>query len=336
MLDYRHMMTMTDDIGMLQFSRQNEPDPDSGYTLDDNARAFMVSLYMDEGYEYAFKYASWMDKAQNTQGWSNYYAHGQFRSCFNSEDSIGRALLACCLGVTSPWPIVNKICTNMLEKNIPRARHFHSPRAIAYTLVGLSKLGSLNDMYTDIITRLSGYLISLYQSTQNNNWLWFENYLTYCNGILPQAMFAAYNITGDKKALKIGRDSLGFLTETLFREGYLNIIGNQHWYKREHKVPLFDQQPVDAASALFACFEAYQTIGEAQYLEFAALAHLWYRGRNIHGLSLYSPKTGGCFDALTHDGVNLNQGAESCLSLLLADTLMVNSMVQKLDADQTS
>ncbi len=82
---------------------------------------------------------------------------------------------------------------------------------------------------------------------------------------------------------------------------------------------MFDQQPVDAASIYFACMEAYESIGNREYLSLAKLAHAWYRGANVHSLSLCNVETGGCFDALTVDGVNLNQGAESTLSLILCD-----------------
>jgi len=36
---------MTTNIGMIQFSKVNQPDPETGYTLDDNARA-LVSMCM--------------------------------------------------------------------------------------------------------------------------------------------------------------------------------------------------------------------------------------------------------------------------------------------------
>ncbi|MEN6349994.1 MAG: glycosyltransferase, partial [Syntrophomonas sp.] len=154
--------------------------------------------------------------------------------------------------------------------------------------------------------------------------------------ILPQAMFAAYAFSGDKKHLKIAHDSLNFLNSILFKEGYLNIIGNQGWYYRESKTSRFDQQPVDAASTIYANFDAYQIIGENEYLEMASLAHQWYRGRNINHLSLYNPQTGGCYDALTYQGVNRNQGAEAVLSLLLSDILMENFIESKIEMQQSS
>jgi len=321
MVDYRHLNAMTEQNGILQFSRLQTPDPCSGYTLDDNARALIVALSRDDGYELAGCYAAYLYRSQCLDSWSNFELNGQFSSTFDSEDSVGRALLACCLGSTSQWPEIRKICIDMLVRNLPQTFDFTSPRAIAYTLAGLCKgeIPVFPEKLLYMIALLSNRLINLYQLKHDNGWFWFEDYLTYCNGILPQALFAAYSLSGDKKALRIGHDSLNFLNSILFRDGYLNIIGNQGWYSKGGCIPLFDQQPVDAASIYFACMEAYQSIGNQEYLELGNLAHAWYRGANIHSLSLYNTETGGCFDAVTEDGVNLNQGAESTLSLILCD-----------------
>lgn len=331
---------MTGEGGILQFSQLDTPDPQSGYTLDDNARALMVSLHMNNGYEYACRYSSYLREARRMDGsWSNFALGDDFSSSFNSEDSIGRAILACSLAVSAPWPDIGKSCADMVLDKLPQVLNFSSPRAIAYTVIALCKSelpGISSQKRLEIISRLVDQLSALYKNYHGSGWYWFENYLTYCNGILPQAMLAAYTVTGDKSQLKIGHDSLNFLNGILFREGFLNIIGNRGWFHRDGKISRFDQQPVDAASTVYANFEAYQTIGETEYLEMAALAHQWYRGRNVHGLSLYDPQTGGCYDALTMEGVNLNQGAEAVLSLLLSDILMESFISSEVKIDQSS
>lgn len=331
MVDYRHLNAMTDQNGILQFSRLQTPDPNSGYTLDDNARALIVALSRDDGYELAGCYIAYLYRSQRLNSWSNFELNGEFSSSFDSEDSVGRALLACSLGTTSHWPEIRKICFDMLVRNLPRTFDFSSPRAIAYTLLGLCKgeIPIFPEKLLHMISLLSNRLINLYQLKHDKEWFWFEDYLTYCNGILPQALFAAYSFSGDKKALKIGHDSLNFLNGILFRDSYLNIVGNQGWYNKGGAKPLFDQQPVDAASVYFACMEAYESIGNKDYLDLAKRAHAWYRGANVHSLSLYNTETGGCFDALTEEGVNLNQGAESTLSLILCDQYAEKNMQMK-------
>lgn len=324
MADFRHLARMTDDQGMLQFSHLDKPDGTSGYTLDDNARGLIVALMMGEyAYPYARAYVNYMEKAQRPDGvWANLLLNDYYEHALDSEDSLGRAIMACTLGSSSMWPDISAACGRMLKRSLPRADRFRSPRALSYVLAALCQgdiPGWNNQKRQETITKYSGCLLSLYRKNRDKKWRWFENYFTYCNGILPQAMFSVYIANGDKKALRAGRESLDFLCEILFRKGYLNIIGNKGWYLKDQRIPLFDQQPVDASSVALACLEANQAIGKDEYLDFAVLAHRWYYGFNIHGLPLYNEKTGGCYDALTEDGVNLNQGAEAVLSMLLTD-----------------
>jgi hypothetical protein len=327
---------MTDETGILQFSRLDNPDKNSGYTLDDNARALMVAVLNDFKYDEILQYTLFLHSAQQQDGsWSNFYQGNIYSSRFDSEDSIGRALMACAAGTFSKWDNIRQLCEEMFIKNIDKAMRFNSPRAIAYSLLGLCKISSSENEhknnYNLIIDRLSNYLLGLYETYHGPRWYWFENYLTYCNGILPQALLAVYNLSGSKKALKAGRDSLDFLCGILFRYGHLNIIGNQGWYQRGQRVAMFDQQPVDAASIVIALNEGYTAIGRREYLEMAQKGYLWYLGDNIHAMSLYNPQTGGCFDALTPAGVNGNQGAEAVLSLLLTE--LVISQQQQLNRE---
>lgn len=321
MLDYRHLYRMTDSTGILQFSRLSDPDPSSGYTLDDNARALIVALHMENGHNLALTYASWLCQAQRNDGtWSNLQVLGNDIRELDSEDSVGRALLACALGLSCPWHDVQSLCRAMFNRHLPRAMHFKSPRAVAYTLTALCKVNKpLSRDHLHLIRHLSSFLINLYKRNHKKGWHWYENIIAYSNGILPQSLLNVYVRTGDKSALKTAHDSLNFLCDILFKAGYLNIIGNQGWCVRGRKAACFDQQPVDAASIAFACLEGYQSIGGQHYLDLARKAQRWYHGENIHGLSLYDEKTGGCYDALTAEGVNLNQGAESLLCYLLSE-----------------
>jgi len=289
----------------------------------------MVSLSLgDSGYPYACLFTRFLMQAQSLNGsWCNLYQHGQFSHTFDSEDSIGRAILACSLATASPWIDVASCCNDMLQRIIPRLANFTSPRGIAYSLIGLCKgnFSFLPEIYLhELISLLSAKLLKMYDSNHSTDWKWFEDRLTYCNGIIPHALFTVYILNGDKKCLKAAHESLGFLNDILFSKGYLSIVGNESWYQRGGKLPVWDQQPVDAASIIFACWEAYQAIGLGEYLDLVHMGYQWYHGKNIHGISLYNPKTGGCFDALTRQGVNLNQGAEAILSLLLSDLLIEN------------
>lgn len=326
MPDYRHLLAMTDEVGMLQFSLGSRPDPRSGYTLDDNARALMVSVYMgEEGYEYARRYLNYLDRSQLADGtWSNYLLDDQYSAQFDSQDSIGRAIMGCSSATRSKWPDLEAQASQIIIKNMHATLGFRSPRAIAYTLVGLCKarLNQSDKRRQEIVQQLSSELLGLYAAIRSHDWQWFEDCLAYSNAILPQALFSVYAFNGDKKCLQVAHESLSFLNDILFNPGYLSIIGNRGWYPRSGHPARFDQQPVDAASTALACWEGYHALGKNEYWELANLAHQWYQGKNVNGLSLYDPNSGGCYDALTQAGVNQNQGAESVLSLLIADLLV--------------
>lgn len=321
MPNYRHFLQMSDEQGILQFSRLAAPDAASGYTLDDNARALIIALHMDNP-TLAGCFTRNLDRARRPDGsWSNLLLRGRYFQSFDSEDSIGRGLVACSWGAESPWAEVSESCSRLFSYYSKRLDHFTSPRAIAYGIVALSK-AKPDSSRLALLQKLSDKLVSLYQIHQDVHWHWFEDYMTYCNGILPQALMAAYQISGDKKTLKVAHDSLKFLVDVLFRQGFLNIIGNNGWYQKGGSIPLYDQQPVDAASTAFACNEAYQVLGLNDYRDLARLSCLWYKGLNVNGSSLLDPISGGCYDALTEEGVNMNQGAEAILSYLASRVLM--------------
>lgn len=321
MPNYKHFLQMTGEEGMLQFSRLAVPDVASGYTLDDNARALIIALEMDNSV--LAGHLAWnLDRARRPDGsWSNLLINGRYYSSFDSEDSIGRGLVACSLGAQSPWPQVSGPCSRMFSQYIKRLEHFTSPRAIAYGILALAKAKPGKDGLT-LMQKMCDRLISLYQTHQGVHWHWFEDYMTYCNGILPHALMAAYQVSGDKKTLKVAHDSLKHLVDVLFRQGFLNVIGNKGWYQKGGVIPPYDQQPVDAASTALALSEAYQVLGSNDYRDLARVACLWYKGLNTNGLSLIDPDSGGCYDALTEDGVNMNQGAEAVLSYLASRLVM--------------
>ena len=80
----------------------------------------------------------------------------------------------------------------------------------------------------------------------------------------------------------------------------------------------FDQQPIEANATVSACLEAYRATEDPAWLNEARSAFEWFLGRNDLGQELYDPSTGGCCDGLQEDRINRNQGAESTLAFLLS------------------
>ena len=112
-------------------------------------------------------------------------------------------------------------------------------------LIGICNLIDNNYNKTELLPKskeLASKLIKLYKYNNAPEWKWFEDILTYCPGILPQALFCHYLVSGDKESLRIGTATLRFLTDALFEEGYLNVIGNRGWWEEEKHTSLISSQ----------------------------------------------------------------------------------------------
>lgn len=324
--NYNHLRRMSDSRGLLQFSRKAVPDPESGYTVDDNARALMAVLGSNEGemHRYALRYARFLRAAQRNNGtWCNWWLPGPgFVENLDSQDSHGRAFLACAVGAVSGKKEIETICQTMMVKAMPHLKSLRFLRSQAYALIGCSHLVAHSSPGCREAFKLARHLgealTDQYYRNHSPGWRWYEDRITYCNAIMPHALFAFGVIHNDRRTLKAARESLLFLSDHLFARGYLNIVGNQGWWVRDLDMPLFDQQPVDVCSLVMASMQAYLTTGAREFLDMANLSYSWYEGNNVHGLSMIDPETGGCYDGLQADGVNTNQGAEAVLSLLLS------------------
>jgi len=63
---------------------------------------------------------------------------------------------------------------------------------------------------------------------------------------------------------------------------------------------------------------AYQITGYERYKKNAIDSFQWFLGKNMLKQVVYNEQTGGCHDGVGETSINLNQGAESTLSYLIA------------------
>ena len=113
-------------------------------------------------------------------------------------------------------------------------------------------------------------------------------------------------------------DSLSFLEDVCFPDGYLQLIGNAGWHARGRERVIADEQPIDASAFVLAFRAAFDATGDRRYRTRMRESFEWFLGANRLGLSLYNFSTAGCHDGLEANAVNENQGAESVASFLLA------------------
>ncbi len=342
-LKLEHFNRLTDDTGMLQHSIFTIPNRGEGYTTDDNARALVFSVALEElqrGQTQAQVgqtdsnisssvglYLSFLEHAFNP-------ANGRFKNFLlydrrwnepaGSDDSHGRALwgLGTVLGRSRDRGF-RGAAGRMFEFSLPAVLEFNSPRAWAYALLGIQEY--LHSYPGDrdaqkVRSALSRRLLEMYESIHRPDWKWFENVVAYGNARLPQAMMLAGSASSDDRMLSAGLESLDWLLEIQRCEdnGHFAPIGSQGFYRQGGEKARFDQQPIEAAGAVSACLQAYRVTGDSRWRKEAWSAFNWFLGDNDLQLPLYDSITGGCRDGLHPDRANENQGAESTLSFLMA------------------
>lgn len=324
-----HLLTLTDDTGVIQHAKHSLPNRFAGYCVDDNARALIAatSYYNKSKNERVLKlvntYLSFLHYAQREDGYfrDSMSYDKRFIDEISSEDAFGRALWACGFFVNSKVHDNLKDTAKFIFDNaLNNLDNIGSLRAQAFSLIGMcSYYRKYNDKNIfEKIVNVANKLVERYDHCNSEEWKWFEDSLTYSNGKIPEALFLAYDITKDEKYLKVAEEALGFLTSLVILNKKLVLIGHKGWYKREGKRAFYDQQPVNASSMVEAYMTAYEVTGKKDYHEKAVLSYNWFLGRNSLGQTIYDEATGGCYDGLLPDCVNLNQGAESTVCHLLA------------------
>ena len=334
-IDLRHILNMTTDIGIIQFSKIDQPDINSGYTLDDNARALICICqhfeltndyshlklinkyfnYINNSFRYTGRFFNYVDKNKRFTD-LNFMA--------NLEDANGRAIwaLGYLLSISEILPVrfhpLIHRAQELFKEALEHLESITSPRALAFIIKGLYHYDV--DHRLKITSTLANRLMQLYQGTANPEWRWFENSLTYGNAVIPQAMLLASRITGDVQFRRVAKESFDFLLSVLFTRNTIQVISNNGWLN--HGSPLKKgmggEQPIDVAYTILALASFSQEFPNEGYHIKLEGAFDWFLGNNSLNQTVYNPGTGGCFDGLERNNVNLNQGAESTISYLLA------------------
>ncbi len=332
-----HIKKLTIEFGMVQFSKINHPDLSSGYTLDDNARALVAMCRHFEltgdptTLEYIRTYLDFVQFCQQPRG--NFLNYVNEKKQFteqnnntNLEDSNGRAIWALgymlSLSRLFSAEIVSQ-AESVMQKALLIVDKIHSTRAMAFAIKGLYYHNSIKSSELDklLIKEFADRLVQMYRHEYNNEWYWFESYLTYANSILPEAMLCAWLVSGDKTYKEIAAKSFDFLLGKIFVDNSIKVISNKGWlYKKDPLAPskAGGEQPIDIAYTIMALKKFYDVFKDEEYKTNMENAFNWFLGNNHLHQIMYNPCTGGCYDGLEEYYVNLNQGAESTVSYLLA------------------
>jgi hypothetical protein len=330
---FDHLLTMMDTIGMYQRATFSIPNFIDGYCTDDNARCLILTVLLEKleftnkeidsissrcmafiAYAYNSKKHSFRNFMTFDRKWTE---------DIGSEDSQGRAFwaLGVCIG-RSEKSKLQKTANNIWDDAINAVHSLKSIRSCAFTLLGIYEY--LKRLQGDThISHLRDILIQKlvheFNHCASDDWLWFENVVSYSNAKIPHALILNSQNGKNKEALSIGLKSLRWLISIQTSEkNNFRPIGYNGFYKRNDKQAAYDQQPIEIYAMVSACIDAYLITKDDLWFKQAHTAFDWFLGRNDLGAPMYDPKTGGCKDAMLVDRVNENQGAESTLSFLLS------------------
>lgn len=315
---YQHLASMTDQRGLFEHARFDRPRPEHGYCTDDNARMLVVTARERDSdlpaqlsrVALAYLLAS-LDASGRVR--NRMSAAGEWSDDAGTNDCWGRCLWG--LGVAAAHhdaPNVRAAALAAFE--IGALQRSRWPRATAFAALGAADVlathpshAAARDLLRDTAHTNGAPL--------DPNWIWPERRLTYANAVLAEATIATGHALDVSSLTERGLSMLGWLLDRQSERGHLSVTGDGGC-DRLTEGPQFDQQPIEVASMADACWRAYAVTGAERWTRGIEIAAAWFDGENDTGARMWDPNTGGSFDGLLSEGVNLNQGAESTLALI--------------------
>ena len=173
-----------------------------GYCVDDNARALLLACALSTPGEQRLpepltaRFAAFVQHAWNpdTRRFRNFMSFDRrWLEDSGSEDSHGRTLWAlgeCARSDASPSR--RRWAASLFAEALPTAELFRSPRAWAFTLLGLDAYCAVTAegcrRQARIRRLFADRLMSILAAVETPDWVWFEEGLSYDNARLPQAL----------------------------------------------------------------------------------------------------------------------------------------------------
>ncbi len=335
--DLTHVKRLTDDTGIVQHAKYGIPNLKEGYCVDDNSRALLMAVQAwrqnkdKDSLELIPIYLSFIHYMQRENGnFRNFLSFSrQFLDEYGSEDSFGRTIWA--LGYLirfAPNDSFKQIGREIFSRSVQYFENLESLRGLANTIIGLNyyiKESTGDENMLTLMKQLVKKITDAYKSNSSRDWKWFEEVMTYDNGILPLALFCAYELTGDEELLVIAKESTAFLESVVFRQGNLAPVGNNDWYRKGGEIPEYDQQAIDVMAMVLLYYQAFQVTKERCYVEKMFESYMWFLGENSLRLPLFDHETMGSCDGLEVKGLNRNQGAESTLAYWISHLTVLSA-----------
>jgi hypothetical protein len=318
--DFAHVWAMSDPVGMFEHADHDSARREHGYCTDDMARLLIVAI-REPGADAPMRdlrraTLRFLVAAQSPSGRirNRRTVDGRWLDRHGVEDCWGRSVWAfgtAARHASEDWLRASSFaCFN-------RSATQRSPhrRAMAFAALGAADVVARHPGHRRALDLLSDAVDAIGPVAGDPLWPWPEPRLTYANAAVAEALIAAGDALDRPDVVADGLLLLGWLLDRETVDGHLSPtpVGGAGI---EDGPCRFDQQPLEAAAMADACARALTLTGDDRWRRGLDLAVTWFSGANDGGAVMWDARTGGGYDGLTAEGVNLNQGAESTLALI--------------------
>lgn len=330
-----HLRCLVDDVGIVQHATGVVPMLSSGYCVDDVARLVPVAFRRRADADWSRIAARGVSFLTLAWEMANTESTGSTQSqLFNfmsfdrtwvgipsRGDHVGRAAM----GLASVAADRNfaVVADPVLRRLFQEPSDGDSLHQLAYTLLGQVEAPWLTQD-KDIRRRLNALTDAVERCSQGG-WTWLEPSLRYDNGLFPETFLAVGEYLGDERVVETGLRLLKWLDSMCDGGDHYRFPGHLGLAQLMGADESGDEQPLEAAALVRAHLRAWKLTGSNWHRVRAMVANQWYLGRNRRGVALVDER-GGCFDGLTDEGVNRNQGAESTLAAITSMSAISDSL----------
>ncbi|MEP7055239.1 MAG: glycosyltransferase family 4 protein, partial [Actinomycetota bacterium] len=220
-----HLLTLVDDVGIIQHADGVWPHRESGYCVDDVARLVLVAGGLlrttgDPVYRRITRQAlgflrhAWDPAAGGMHNFMSYQR--AWLDGPHTGDHVGRTAWALGSVIATEAPLAVRMPAHrMLAEMLPVLELLEHPRSIAFSVIGLGRARPevLGEPGEKLLRALADRLSSWYAACRTDDWRWFEEKLTYDNARLPQALVIAGARLRDETLVQQGREALDWYAD---------------------------------------------------------------------------------------------------------------------------
>ena len=316
---FLHLKRLTTKFGLQEHALLDMPRPEHGYCVDDVARGLillcreseldstelaMLELYLDFTLRAVSEDGGCHNRMDSEGVWVDVPGKG---------DWWGRAMWGLGFAAANA-PLAGQRARAVEGLHMLARTTSPDLKSLAFASLGAGELLLMYPDDSEALRVLKGAQKRLTRSSATN-WIWPEKRLSYSNGSVAEAVILIGSVLGDPSTLAQGISMLEFLLEIETRSGHFSVTPVEGREPDERGMG-FDQQPIEIAAIADACARAFQVTGDKLWAQEVERAWSWFLGNNDIGVPMFDPETGGGYDGLHERGPNMNQGAESTISML--------------------